>query len=477
MKKFLTVLIGASYAWASYAQNVGIGTADPVAKLDVAGEVKIGNTTNANPAPGTMRWNADKNDFEGYNGKAWVSLTGGKNGWGNQHSYSHENEATYLELDNNNGNRGHGLGNAVAVSGNMVLAGASYDNRSDTFASGSAILFTRNEVGWIIRTKLVDPGNYHNGDHFGKSVALIPTHLAVGAPGYRTNGIRKGKVFVYTYNTSGVGQPAGIAPTNGTENEEFGFSLSLEGTYLATGARSAKVGSNDYQGRAFVFLRSSIGWVQQATLTAPDGQASDNFGYAISLSGNYVAVGAPFAKPNGVNSAGKVYIYQRSGSQWTQTTLLTPPSLPPGHSFGFSLHLKNDTLVVGASGWNNANWRRGKVYVYVRNEANWELKATLAPADSQATDLFAASLHYSNDRIIVGSIASVGATRQQGKAYIYKKAGTGWVEEAILTASQGATGDAFGTGVAISPEAAVVGAPNAALRSLLANGRVYFFNR
>jgi hypothetical protein len=58
------------------AQNVSIGTANPSEKLDVNGGVKIGNT---NKAPGTMRWNADKSDFEGYNGSTWVSLTGGKN--------------------------------------------------------------------------------------------------------------------------------------------------------------------------------------------------------------------------------------------------------------------------------------------------------------------------------------------------------------------------------------------------------------
>jgi hypothetical protein len=53
--------------------KVGIGTTNPSEALEVAGGVKVGNTTNANA--GTIRWTGA--DLEVYNGSAWVSLTAG----------------------------------------------------------------------------------------------------------------------------------------------------------------------------------------------------------------------------------------------------------------------------------------------------------------------------------------------------------------------------------------------------------------
>ena len=64
----------------SIAQNgVGIGTNTPVEKLDVDGAIKLGNTTTTNA--GTIRWTGS--DFEGYDGSAWVVLSGGTatNNW------------------------------------------------------------------------------------------------------------------------------------------------------------------------------------------------------------------------------------------------------------------------------------------------------------------------------------------------------------------------------------------------------------
>jgi len=53
--------------------SLGIGTTTPGGKLEVSGEVVIGDSTVGAPRAGTMRWTGS--DFEGYNGTEWVSLT------------------------------------------------------------------------------------------------------------------------------------------------------------------------------------------------------------------------------------------------------------------------------------------------------------------------------------------------------------------------------------------------------------------
>jgi hypothetical protein len=74
MKRYLSLLLFLFVTCSLQAQNVGIGTTNPRQKLDVAGAVKIGNTSDA--LSGTIRWNGANADFEGYNGTAWKSLTG-----------------------------------------------------------------------------------------------------------------------------------------------------------------------------------------------------------------------------------------------------------------------------------------------------------------------------------------------------------------------------------------------------------------
>jgi len=57
--------------------NTGLGTTSATEKLEIVGAINLsGNASSSNPAAGTIRWNAAKVDFEGYDGSNWKSLTG-----------------------------------------------------------------------------------------------------------------------------------------------------------------------------------------------------------------------------------------------------------------------------------------------------------------------------------------------------------------------------------------------------------------
>lgn len=67
-----------------YTGNVGIGTTTPAAKLDVAGEVKFGNTSSACNASneGQQRYNKTTKNMEFCNGTSWSAFgSGGVSGW------------------------------------------------------------------------------------------------------------------------------------------------------------------------------------------------------------------------------------------------------------------------------------------------------------------------------------------------------------------------------------------------------------
>ena len=64
-------------SWVNGEGNFGIGTNTPREKLEVNGSIIIGGETNANAVAGTIRWNPVTEDFQGYDGYSWKSLTGG----------------------------------------------------------------------------------------------------------------------------------------------------------------------------------------------------------------------------------------------------------------------------------------------------------------------------------------------------------------------------------------------------------------
>lgn len=67
MKKIYLILFAILFSFTSNAQNIGVGTATPVQKLDVNGAIKIGSSTNNQP--GSIRYNGGA--FEGGNGTSW----------------------------------------------------------------------------------------------------------------------------------------------------------------------------------------------------------------------------------------------------------------------------------------------------------------------------------------------------------------------------------------------------------------------
>jgi hypothetical protein len=120
--------------------RLGIGTSDPMEKLDVNGGVRFGYTTGTNA--GTIRWNG--NDFEGYNGYSWKSLTGGRSGdsvWN-----SDGNNLYYL-----NGNIGIGTmspENALSIVGNeSEWPGRIFVSVKNTSVSNKSLAYIKIQAG------------------------------------------------------------------------------------------------------------------------------------------------------------------------------------------------------------------------------------------------------------------------------------------------------------------------------------------
>lgn len=126
----------------------------------------------------------------------------------------------------------------------------------------------------------------------------------------------------------------------------FGISVSLNGDTAVIGAQDHVIGSQPNVGAVYVFVRSDGVWSQQQVLTASDGAANDSFGHSVSVSGDTVVVGAWLKNVGAQANQGAAYVFVRSGGVWTLQQELAAPD--GATTFGKSVSVSGDTVVIGA---------------------------------------------------------------------------------------------------------------------------------
>ncbi len=100
--------------------------------------------------------------------------------------------------------------------------------------------------------------------------------------------------------------------------DQFGVSVSVFGDTAVVGADFDDTPGGVDAGSAYVFVRAGTSWTEQQHLRASDGGANDRFGWSVSVSGDTIVVGMPFADRQGVQGAGSAHVFVRSGTAWTE---------------------------------------------------------------------------------------------------------------------------------------------------------------
>ena len=436
------------------------------------------------------------------------------------------------------------FGFSVAISGGTVVVGAVLEDSSSTgvnstpnesaLSAGAAYVFVRSGATWTQQAYLkpASVGITQAGDQFGYAVAISGDTIIVGAnaedsstlgidstpneKGYDdTDGYQSGAAYVFVRSGTTWTQQAYLKPANvgsSQSYDQFGSSVAVSGDTVVVGSvqeSSSSTGINSTPnesapnaGAAHVFVRTGITWAHQAYIkpgSVGTTQANDYFGGSVSLSGDTLVVGASqeSSSSTGVNStpdesasgAGAAFVFVRSGNTWTQQAFLKPASVgtsQAGDSFGVSVAVSGDTLVVGAyqerssttgvnSTPNESASNAGAAYVFVRSGVNWTQQAYLKPASvgvSQNNDFFGHSVGVAGDTVVVGapgersSSTGINGTPDElafgaGAAYVYTRSGATWTQQAYLKPLSVGTSqveDGFGRSVAVSGDTVVAGA-------------------
>jgi nucleoside-specific outer membrane channel protein Tsx len=332
---------------------------------------------------------------------------------------------------------------------------------------------------WIELAELTAPDG-EAYDRFGLSVAANGSTIVVGAPGHAVgSNSYQGAAYVFVQSGTTWSQQAELTASDGAASDGFGSSVAVSGSTIAVGAPSHQVGANFDQGAAYAFVQSGTTWSQQAELTASDGAASDLFGRSVAVSGSTIVVGALGHQVGANSDQGAAYAFAQSGTTWSQQAELTASDGAQNDQFGWSVSVSGSTIAVGAPRHQvGSNSDQGAAYVFVPNGTTWSQQAELTASDGAQNDLFGQSVAASGSTIVVGAPGhAVGSNSYQGAAYVFVPNGTTWSQQAELTASDGAQNDEFGQSVAASGSTIVVGAPNFAVGSSSNQGAAYVFSQ
>lgn len=182
------------------------------------------------------------------------------------------------------------------------------------------------------------------------------------------------------------------------------------------------------------------------------------FGNSVGLTGSYAVVGAPLLMVEGL-ATGAAYVYARTGSEtWLFDGALIGSEVMPFDNLGWSVAIDGTTAIVGAWGDDELGADAGAAYIFVREKEGWVEQARLTASDGAAGDNFGWSVAIHADTAIVGAWFDDDRGTNSGAAYIFVRSGDTWTQQTKLTASNGQANDLFGSSVAIHAERAVVGA-------------------
>jgi hypothetical protein len=247
-------------------------------------------------------------------------------------------------------------------------------------------------------------------------------------------------------------------PVGAQSGGALGFAVAVDGELTVVGAPFDDLQATD-SGVVKVF-NSDTGQLLYV-LPNPSPALEDRFGWSVAISGTRVVVGARF-DDTGVSDAGSAYVYDlSSGTPTVPVATLNNPAPANFDQFGTSVAISGTRVVVGARFDDTGAVDTGSAYVYNLSSGTPTVPiATLNNPGPATGDVFGSSVAISGTRVVVGAPGDDTGALDAGSAYVYDlSSGTPTVPVATLNNSGPPAADLFGSSVGISGTLVVVGAP------------------
>ena len=358
------------------------------------------------------------------------------------------------KIQASDGRPGDQFGWSFGVDGEYMIVGSPWYSIRDS-SMGKAYVFKRTDDEWGEEAHL-EASDGSAGDMFGWSIDTDGEHVVVGAPWYDHV---KGCVYIFKRSGIAWSEEAKLTASDGAAGDAFGYSVFIMGDFVIVGAPQHREGVGGY----YMFQRSGTNWNSVPTLSSrfsgkgavgfavtgnirsrtegdvvlgsagaafvidlnseqvtrvisDDTPIFGNFGYAVSISGDYLVVGEQTSGSEPIE--GSVYVFARVGTEWRQQVRLTSPGGAAYDCFGRQVYINGDYIAVGAD--SDGPYDQGSAYIYTRSGSKWTQAANLTASDGTVSNYFGEHIVISGDTIAVGAPGDRGGPTGKGAVYVYK---------------------------------------------------------
>jgi hypothetical protein len=201
-----------------------------------------------------------------------------------------------------------------------------------------------------------------------------------------------------------------LLASDGASGDFFGQSVDIYDGYAIVGASIKDYNDGTNTGGAYIFKKNvDESWTEQAILISDDPIDNYQFGASVYIKGNYAIVG----EPGSTNTGGFMYVFERSGSTWTQIKKFQVTNGQDAN-FGTSVAISGDTILSGAPYDDVKDVNTGVCYVFSKtppgsyvtfdnynkitlNQLNYEDTATVTDPNGSTYNIGTAKTMYVKD--------------------------------------------------------------------------------
>ena len=353
------------------------------------------------------------------------------------------------------------FGYSVDVHGDVAIVGAFRDDDGILLETGAAFVYRYDGTQWLEEQKL-EAAERGILNWYGWAVALEDNLALVSTrngDAFATNG---GEVTVYRHS-SGMWQEESTLTPSDQIVSDFGFALDIDDDVIAVGSPGHPgLAANTTEGAAYVYRYDGANWNEEDILFGSDLSNQSQFGSAIAIDGDRMLVGAFNADDSTSNQAGKLFVFDYDGTAWNETAVLQSNRSNNIANLGVSVALEGEWAIGGAQLDSGLAGGAGAVFVYRHDGQNWNFHSKLTASDGEGFYLFGISTALEGETLLVGAEnwAEPGGDTT-GKVYLftYDALSDTWIETADFVPNEADRGGQFGHQVAMHEGTMLIGAP------------------
>lgn len=419
--------------------RVGINVTDPQAALDINGKLKLSNDDSA-PLPGMLRYNAETQDFEGFDGDKWQSLTKANDKWG-QVSHTEVGQSKLLSLSNGSPFDVYGL--ELAHSNNTLIVSSSREDVDGTHDQGRVYVYEAIGPNYMLADSLDDPnamqfGLFGNGD-----LDVNDDYIIVGSgQNISIEGNTNGSATIFKKEDDNWIVDTVFTDSIDGEMEIDGYTVGIYPPYAIV---SGELNDVDH---IFVYRKIAEEWSQIQAIDNPSDQLATYFGAHAIIDDSRLFISSPDELYD-MGHRGLIYVFQNDGID-NYNLVDTIFSNFPGSNYAVTFAVHDEYLIVSDPRKFNGGFdRRGVVDIHHYENGDWIKEQTLQLPDDSQNDLFGSSLDINGEEIVIGCIGIISNPIKDHKAFVYKKNNNVWTHTTTLRPSNPQVDSHFGTKAAI----------------------------